>query len=347
MPTTISKKQPSMTDKETLRVLDALGLLEYQPQGANVKIQCPFHETTRDTKTLVIGIATGIWSCKFPGCNAKGPTVIDFVRKVRGCSGMEAMLFVAGAGRGEITRDTAPAPIDPPTPVVLAAPPSQKKSATSRSRRKRSTAPQTPPAKPSFTLGNLKPKNIPAELIAIDQWVMWKYELNKRGDDWTKPPYNPHAARAKAKPNDPSTAGPFLLALQRAQERAMDGIGSIFTDELPYVGVDLDDCRDPVTGELSLLAARVVKGLNSYAEVSPSGKGIKIIVRGTIPSGDREFKTAKGKVEIYDGLRYFTFTGHHIAGTPKTIEQRDSQINRFYAAVSRAAIRGEEHTGTG
>jgi putative DNA primase/helicase len=56
------------------------------------------------------------------------------------------------------------------------------------------------------------------------------------------------------------------------------GIGRVIADDEDYVGVDLDDCLDPETGELSARAGAIVARLDSYAEISPSLTGIKIWV---------------------------------------------------------------------
>jgi putative DNA primase/helicase len=77
----------------------------------------------------------------------------------------------------------------------------------------------------------------------------------------------------------------------------------VFSTGDPYAGADLDDCRNPETGELEEWAAKIVQDLDGYAEVSPSGKGVHIIVRGKAPNKKR------GKVEAYSSERYFTMTG--------------------------------------
>src|SRR3954451_6908576 len=61
------------------------------------------------------------------------------------------------------------------------------------------------------------------------------------------------------------------------------GIGFVLAHErdtaarLPaIVGVDLDGCRDPATGEIKPWALEIVRNLASYGEVSPSGTGVKV-----------------------------------------------------------------------
>jgi putative DNA primase/helicase len=62
---------------------------------------------------------------------------------------------------------------------------------------------------------------------------------------------------------------------------------------------------------VTVWAETVIEGLDGYTELSPSGTGIHIIVRGELPgSGNR-----KGPLEMYDKKRFFTVTGHGLGGT--------------------------------
>ena len=65
----------------------------------------------------------------------------------------------------------------------------------------------------------------------------------------------------------------------------MDGIGFVFTSDDRYTGIDLDKCRNPKTGEISPKAVEIVRLLNSYTEISPSGCGLHIILKGKLPPG--------------------------------------------------------------
>ena len=105
------------------------------------------------------------------------------------------------------------------------------------------------------------------------------------------------------------------------------GIGFVFTADDPFVGVDLDHCRDPETGEVEPWAQEIVDELDSYTEVSPSKTGLHSIVNGKLPPGGRR----KGRVEMYEAGRYFTVTGDRVANTPETIEVRDEELARLHA----------------
>ena len=66
--------------------------------------------------------------------------------------------------------------------------------------------------------------------------------------------------------------------------------------------------------------------MDSYAEVSPSGRGIKVWVRATKPGP----RCKTGSFEIYDSGHYFTFTGRQY-GDRTTIEGRQHEIDELYA----------------
>jgi len=86
------------------------------------------------------------------------------------------------------------------------------------------------------------------------------------------------------------------------------GLGRVIEADSPYVGVDLDDCRDPETGKLKPRGVEILDALDSYSEVSPSGTGVKVWVRSELAKPQK-----KEGVEIYPRGRYFTVTGQRLA----------------------------------
>lgn len=164
---------------------------------------------------------------------------------------------------------------------------------------------------------------IPANLTDRNQWVVWRYE--ERNGKQTKVPYNPMTGLPASSTN-PRTWVTFGQALT---SEGFAGVGFVFAADDPFVGVDLDHCRDAETGEIEQWAQEIVDRLDSYTEVSPSGEGLHIFVRGVLPEGQRR----KDKVEMYDQARYFTVTGDHVEGTPTTIVDRTSELVALHAEV--------------
>src|SRR5215217_2089332 len=152
----------------------------------------------------------------------------------------------------------------------------------------------------------------------LRQWVCWRIE--ERNGKPTKVPYAPLTG-SKASSTNPNTWASYSEAVAAYKERGYCGIGLVFTKDDDLVGVDLDRCLNEA-GEIEDWAREIIDELDSYTEISPSGTGIHILLRATLPDG----RNRKGPVEIYSHSRYFTVTGKHLEGTPHTIENRQEQI---------------------
>ncbi len=143
-------------------------------------------------------------------------------------------------------------------------------------------------------------KNVPEPMRQYDHWVVWK--LEERDGDLTKVPYIAGGV-GKAKATDSRTWRTFEEAVRALETGRFDGIGFVLSSGDPFAGVDLDKCRCPQTGELEGWAAEIIAALGGYAEASPSGTGVHVIVKGKAPNRKR------GKVEAYSEKRFFTVTG--------------------------------------
>ena len=64
-------------------------------------------------------------------------------------------------------------------------------------------------------------------------------------------------------------------------------MGFVFSSADPFTGIDLDGCVDPATGEVAVWAMEIVQYFDSYTELSASGTGIHIIVKGEMPNAGR------------------------------------------------------------
>lgn len=153
------------------------------------------------------------------------------------------------------------------------------------------------------------------ELAEYPQWVAWEYREQKK----KKAPINPHTWQ-DASPIDRSTWGTYDEALAAAGRN--EQVGFVFSADDPFTGIDLDDCV--IDGEVLPWAVEIVESLNSYTEISPSGTGLKIWIKGRKP-GD---KCRTGDIEIYDEDRFFTFTGRVFHN--RSIEDCQDQLEHLY-----------------
>ena len=141
--------------------------------------------------------------------------------------------------------------------------------------------------------------NIPQELKPIPHWVVWRCKLPK------KLPYNPVTGEP-AEANNPATWGIYDSAVEAFKLGGYDGIGfELGTgDNLSgYTVIDLDHVLE--NGQLPHEYIDIVKSLDSYTEISQSGEGLHIFVRGQKPGP----KCRNEKLEIYDRDRFIAMTG--------------------------------------
>jgi hypothetical protein len=166
--------------------------------------------------------------------------------------------------------------------------------------------------------------NLPMELRQYNQFVCWKYE-DFDGTKPTKVPYNP-VSGWPAKVNDPSTWCTFEQCMNAAATGRYDGVGFVLTEQDPFTFIDLDDTEGDK--ELLDIQMKIFEAFDSYAEISPSGKGLHIIVKGSVPSGRK-----RSKVEVYSDLRFMTVTGNVYRNSP--IRDHNELVNRLWSDMGR------------
>lgn len=151
--------------------------------------------------------------------------------------------------------------------------------------------------------------NIPLELRQLVQWVVWKLEQPFGGKP-TKVPYNPKNG-FHASSTDRKTWGSFDEAKSAYVNGngAYNGIGFVFSKDDPYCGIDLDAAQGDT--EIQQRQQAIFEYVDSYAELSPSGEGLHIICKASVPHGRK-----RSLVEIYSEGRYFTMTGNVYRDAP-------------------------------
>ena len=157
---------------------------------------------------------------------------------------------------------------------------------------------------------------IPNQLKKIPRWLLWRYVLVGSGENqkWSKLPMQ-QDGRAGSSTN-PSTWTDFFTVMEAYQtplpNNHFDGVGFVFSDEDNVVGIDLDDCYDINTNQFTNPESEALAhNIEGYMEVSPSGTGVKIFTLANLKTSYVDH--TKG-VEFYSRSRYFTVTGHHLAG---------------------------------
>jgi primase-polymerase (primpol)-like protein len=187
--------------------------------------------------------------------------------------------------------------------------------------------------KPEYLRVN--PAGIPGFLKASPQWVPWRAE--RRGEKWSKAPYRIDGRRASS--TNPDDWASFDAAYRKyvSGQGQYSGVGFVFRAGGGIAGVDLDHCITGA-GDIEPWALRIIQAAGSYCELSVSGTGMHIFVRGELPDGRGR---RRGRVELYDRARYFTVTGA-VYGEPRSIQAAPAVITKilnWMAAKDGAATR--------
>jgi hypothetical protein len=174
--------------------------------------------------------------------------------------------------------------------------------------------------------------SIPPFLSGLNRWVLWQ-EVSKSGR-LTKLPISVRGG-AVSDITDPKNWGShaFCTAARARSPGAWDGEGIVLGDMgngETLVGLDLDACL--FDGALASWAEPYLTTLDTYAEVSPSGRGLKLFFRvrrddlpdiramlsipGDMNGRKKTYANGNGDAhgpaaEIYLSHRYFTVTGQH------------------------------------
>jgi P4 family phage/plasmid primase-like protien len=165
---------------------------------------------------------------------------------------------------------------------------------------------------------NVQFENIPVELKKINRWVMWKFMEVGEGESkrLSKLPMQINGASASS--TNPKHWSDFFAVEKAYQTGKFSGVGFVFSQDDNLVGIDIDDCRDPTTGELTEFAQNIIDNVEGYVEVSPSETGVKIFTRADLKHAHVDHTIG---LECYNTGRYFTVTGALLQGSVPASEQ--------------------------
>ena len=173
-------------------------------------------------------------------------------------------------------------------------------------------------------------ENIPKEMKEHNQWVCWKQRTifdSKGNEKLTKIPFIA-GTDTEAKTNDPNTWKTFDETFAAYKTEKYAGIGYVFSSLDPFCFIDLDSCIQE--SRISDDSKHIIDMLDSYTEISQSGKGIHIIVKARLPEGSRN---RKGNFEIYTQGRFCAMTGKLFNGNSSEIRAAQQQINQICSQI--------------
>ncbi len=112
----------------------------------------------------------------------------------------------------------------------------------------------------------VQPEPVPRKLKELPQWVGWQAELEDDGR-LNKTPKNARSGY-NASSTAPSTWSSFEDAMAYSESKGSNyGVGYVFAAEDPFLGIDLDNCRDDDSGQLADWALEIIDLCGSYTEV--------------------------------------------------------------------------------
>lgn len=157
----------------------------------------------------------------------------------------------------------------------------------------------------------------PAEIASRPIWLIWRFETVAGETKPRKVSYYATGGRrygVQGRPEDRQKMVTLEAARAAAARRGFDGVGLAPMDG-DFTVMDFDDCL--VDGVLPQEIETMAAG--TYAEYSPSGKGIHIFVQGNMTGNNKSMSSAdQFGLEAFSTKGFVTFTGNALEITQLT-----------------------------
>jgi hypothetical protein len=158
--------------------------------------------------------------------------------------------------------------------------------------------------------------NVPAELRELQAFLIWRVEHDPGSDKALKVPFWSAGGRRYGKqgsPQDRAQLTTFAAAKEAAVRRGFDGVGFAPLPEFGVTALDFDHCID-ADGNLPPDVEAITK--RTYAERSPSGKGIRAFLKGDLGNRKAMPDSRYGwGFETFSSNAFVTVTGHVLEDT--------------------------------
>lgn len=174
--------------------------------------------------------------------------------------------------------------------------------------------------------------NLPPEITALPQWVcVW---------NGSKIPMKANEKKGASSVN-PETWCDFETAQKAVEDGIYDHLGFVFNNN-GIVGIDID-CGFDEDGFLSDISVDIMRSCRSYTEISRSGRGVHILLKGELPF---KGKNNGNGVEIYKSSRYFIVTGDKLIYDTMIENQEaiDYIVAKYFSDTMRESTTTAENT---
>jgi hypothetical protein len=172
---------------------------------------------------------------------------------------------------------------------------------------------------------------VPAELRLIPGWLIWRFEQYPGEAKARKVPYWTDGTirhGQQGSPTDRARLTPFAAARDAAARMGYSGVGFAPLPDFGYTFLDFDNCVGP-SGEISPEIEQIVA--RTYAEFSPSGKGIRAALKGNLGNHKSPSTPEQFGFETFSTSMFVTFTGNilpacELIGLENTVATVDQHV---------------------
>ena len=188
---------------------------------------------------------------------------------------------------------------------------------------------------------------VPQALHEVPGWLLWRFEPFIGEAKPRKVPYWADGTRRhgdQGAPMDRARLTTFVAAREAAVRKGYDGVGFAPLADFGYTFLDFDNCVD-VAGNMPAEIGSIVS--RTYAEYSPSGKGIRAALKGDLGNHKTYATMDDYGFETFSSSGFVTFTGNilpvcDVLGHHDTIAEVDDATRalceRRFGARSRVAF---------
>lgn len=154
-------------------------------------------------------------------------------------------------------------------------------------------------------------KHLPLDVRKLHAFVVFKFAPpRKPGGKRSKLPFYVVGKHMRSGEQGSTEDRTHLVSFAEAvklfeSDHTFAGIGVCALKTNDVFFVDLDNCVDTATGEINVVANELIKW-RTYTELSPSGQGLRLILRGN-PQINK--KNHKQGVELFSSKGFVTLTG--------------------------------------
>lgn len=151
---------------------------------------------------------------------------------------------------------------------------------------------------------------VPKALHEVQGWLLWRFEHFTGEAKPRKVPYWVDGVRRHGEqggPVDRSRLTTFVAAREAAARMGYDGVGFAPLADFGYTFLDFDNCVD-VAGNMPAEIGSIVS--RTYAEFSPSGKGIRAALKGDLGNHKTPTTMDTYGFETFSSSGFVTFTGN-------------------------------------